>query len=79
MREVVPIGRQPLDGRLARPQDALVIGMRQPAVRVLDDLVGKLTVDGSAEPIHVEHLLLDSAPPGSSASLLPRSEYYPCL
>jgi hypothetical protein len=48
----MPICGQAFDGRFARLQDALLIAVLA-AVRALDDLIGKLTVDGSAEPVHI--------------------------
>ena len=46
------IGRQALDGRLARSEHSLVVGMWTEAPRIFNDLVGYLAVDGSAKPLH---------------------------
>ena len=53
MGEVVAVGRQALDGRFARPQDALVIHADS-RLWVLDDLVSELAIDRSTEPVHAD-------------------------
>jgi glucosamine-6-phosphate deaminase len=50
--EVVTVGRQALDRRLAGSEHAPVIGVRAFRVRILEDLVRDLPVDRPAEHVH---------------------------
>src|SRR4051812_43690697 len=50
--EIVPVRGKPLYARLARTQDALVVGDAVVLLTILNDVSSKLAIDGTTEVVH---------------------------